>query len=79
MIALEVMPPRRLTPLQVIPPVLRAIEDLLEDAANEPSVKRLVLTSSSTATCTPQANTKFHVGPETWNDKMLEMAYAPPP
>ncbi|KAK5082037.1 hypothetical protein LTR05_007179 [Lithohypha guttulata] len=55
--------------------VVRGTELLLQAAAKEESVRRFVLTSSSTAALLPLPNTEFTVTGDTWNDIAVETAY----
>lgn len=59
--------------------VLSGMKNTLFAAARNPSVKRFVYTSSSTAATAPIVNKKFHVDASTWNDADVEAAWAPPP
>lgn len=61
-------------PTKVIPQTVTGAMDALEAAYAEPSVRRFVLTSSSTAAIlSPNpAGTKVHAG--TWNDKAVRAA-----
>ncbi|TVY81218.1 Aldehyde reductase [Lachnellula suecica] len=66
-------------PNKVIPQVLAGMKGILNSAANEPSVKRFVATSSSTAASAPIPGKKFHMGTDTWNQSDIDKAWAPPP
>jgi len=55
------------------------VRDILLAASNIPSIKRFVLTSSSTAALTPQPNTKLRITKDSWNSAAIEQAWAPPP
>lgn len=55
-------------PNQVIPEVLDGINGILKSAASEPSVKRFVYTSSSTAATAPKPNKHFDITTELWNE-----------
>lgn len=66
-------------PNKVVPGVLAGITGILESAVKEPSVKRFVYTSSSTATTGPRPNEKFDITKETWNEQGVREAWAPPP
>jgi len=48
-------------------------------AAAEPSVKRFVYTSSSTAAVKAVCNKRFTVDSNSWNDEDIEAAHKPPP
>ncbi|KAE8447770.1 hypothetical protein EG329_010164 [Mollisiaceae sp. DMI_Dod_QoI] len=64
---------------QVITPTLRGINNILKAAAKEPSVKRFVYTSSSTAATAPKPNKVFTIDTNTWNEEQIKEAWAPPP
>lgn len=66
-------------PNKVIPEVLAGVNEALKSAAKEPSVKRFVYTSSSTAATRVILNKEFAVTANTWNDLDMEDAWAPPP
>ena len=66
-------------PNQVIPPMVEAMRNILRAAKAHSSVKRFVLTSSSTAVVKPDPNKEFHVTDKDWNEKAVELAWAPPP
>ncbi|CCC07169.1 hypothetical protein SMACR_01192 [Sordaria macrospora] len=66
-------------PDHVIPGTVAGTRNALESAAREPSVKRFVLTSSSTAALIPKPNNPFKVTTDTWNDEAVEQAYRDPP
>ncbi|KAK5129956.1 hypothetical protein LTR08_002673 [Meristemomyces frigidus] len=53
----------------------------LESAAQEASVKRFVSTSSGVAVLQPgdRLNERFDITPDTWNEKAVKIAWAPPP
>ncbi|RFU35043.1 hypothetical protein B7463_g1306, partial [Scytalidium lignicola] len=64
-------------PNKVIPQVTAATLNVLESARRQDSVKRFVLTSSSTAAIIPQPNQKGVVVTEdTWNDAAAEAAWS---
>ena len=52
---------------------------ILESAAATPSVKRFVMTSSSTSAVTPKPGVKFTIEDTTWNQEAIDAAWAPPP
>lgn len=56
-----------------------SLQGILKSAANEPSVKRFVYTSSSTAATLPIPNKEFTIDTDTWNDAIIKKAWAPPP
>ena len=66
-------------PNTVIPPTVAATINALKAAAKQPSVRRFVLTSSSSATTLPKSNHEFTVDENSWNDEAVEAANAPPP
>ncbi|KAI9743079.1 MAG: hypothetical protein M1818_003374 [Claussenomyces sp. TS43310] len=66
-------------PNTVIPEVISGVRSILESAAKEPSVKRFVYTSSSTAATAPKPNKKFIITKDTWNNEAIEAAWKPPP
>ncbi|KAF2096617.1 aldehyde reductase [Rhizodiscina lignyota] len=66
-------------PNEGVPIVVNGILHALEAAASEPSVKRVVMTSSSTAAASPQPNKVFTMDENTWNEDAVKAAWAPPP
>ncbi|GIK00982.1 hypothetical protein Aspvir_005012 [Aspergillus viridinutans] len=67
-------------PHNVIPGTISGTINALEAAAQEePSVKRFVLTSSSSAALIPKPNNPVKVTIDTWNDEAVELAYRDPP
>jgi nucleoside-diphosphate-sugar epimerase len=66
-------------PNEGIPLVVEGTLNALRAAAKEPSVKRVVLTSSSTAAASPQPNKVFTIDENTWNEDAIRAAWAPPP
>ncbi|TDZ20576.1 Aldehyde reductase 2 [Colletotrichum orbiculare MAFF 240422] len=69
-------------PTKVVPPAVQLIEKTLRSAYNEPSVKRFVLTSSSTTTIPwgPQGIAAGRdIRSDSWSEDALEIALAPPP
>jgi nucleoside-diphosphate-sugar epimerase len=66
-------------PNTAIPVVINGTLNALESAAKEPSVKRVVLTSSSTAAASPQPNVEFSMDEDTWNEAAVKAAWMPPP
>ncbi|KAK7950976.1 uncharacterized protein PG986_006704 [Apiospora aurea] len=67
-------------PSQVIPPVVRGVTSILEAARAEPSVKSFVYTSSiAAAVDIGPGMAAAHVGRDSWNDRAVKLAYAPPP
>lgn len=65
-------------PNVAVPNVVNGVLNGLKAAASEPSIKRFVMTSSSTAAVSPQPNKVFSVTPETWNDEVVKQAWIPP-
>lgn len=66
-------------PHNVIPGTVSGTLNTLKAAAQEPSVKRFVLTSSSTAALQPKPNNPIEVTTDTWNDEAVKLAYRDPP
>lgn len=66
-------------PNKVIPTVINGALNALSAAANEPSIKRFVFTSSSTAILIPRLNEEFTITTDQWNDAAVAAAWAPPP
>lgn len=66
-------------PNAVIPQTIAGTVSVLASAAKEPSVKRVVYTSSSTAAVTPVPNVEFSVDETTWNESAVKAAWEPPP
>ncbi|ORY04579.1 aldehyde reductase II [Clohesyomyces aquaticus] len=66
-------------PNVAIPSVIKGTVNALQAASKEPTVKRVVLTSSSTAAASPQPNKIFHINPSVWNEDAVKAAWAPPP
>ncbi|EHL02984.1 putative Aldehyde reductase 2 [Glarea lozoyensis 74030] len=66
-------------PNAVIPEVIAGIKSILKSAASSATVKRFVFTSSSTAAASPIPNKVFHIDSKTWNDAVVDEAWAPPP
>ena len=57
----------------------RGVQNALEAAARTPTVKRFVLTSSSTAAVHSTPNVKFNVTEDSWNEVDVKTAWEPPP
>ena len=55
------------------------VDQILESATRTPSVKRFVMTSSSTAATNPKPGVKFTIKETTWNQEATDAAWAPPP
>jgi nucleoside-diphosphate-sugar epimerase len=66
-------------PNKGVPIVVNGALNVLRAAAREPTIKRVVMTSSSTAAADPNPNVEFTIDSDTWNDAILEAAWAPPP
>ena len=68
-----------LDPNQQVPGVVAGSLHVMKAATKEPSVKAVVLTSSSWASATPVPNVKYHINSELWNEDAVKAAWAPPP
>ncbi|KAF3935146.1 Dihydroflavonol-4-reductase [Dactylellina cionopaga] len=66
-------------PNQVVSKTEAGVLSILRSAAKTPSVKRFVLTSSSSAVLLPQPGKHITVGVDDWNDEAEKLAWAPPP
>jgi nucleoside-diphosphate-sugar epimerase len=66
-------------PNTAVPTVVNGALNVLKAAAKEPSIKRVVMTSSSTAAASPQPNVEFVIDDKTWNETAVAAAWAPPP
>jgi nucleoside-diphosphate-sugar epimerase len=67
-------------PHNVIPGSIAGVVNAMEAASHEPSVKRLVFTSSSLAAVLPKPDDpSIKVTTESWNDIVVDMAYRDPP
>jgi nucleoside-diphosphate-sugar epimerase len=66
-------------PHQVIPEVIAGIKSILFSAAQEPSVKRFIFTSSSVAASAPKPGQKLIITKDSWNEDDIAAAWAPPP
>lgn len=62
-----------------VPMVVNGTVNVLASAAAEPLVRRVVITSSSTAAASPQPNKVFTMDEKTWNETAVKAAWAPPP
>lgn len=58
---------------------MNGVNNILKSAANEPSIKRFVYTSSSVAAATPKINVKETIDSNTWNEEAVKQAWASPP
>jgi len=65
-------------PEEVVDPTVNATLSLLRSAAAEPSVKSVVLTSSSSAAIWPKTNVEFDIGEDSWNEESVKNAYNMP-
>ncbi|KAH7406697.1 hypothetical protein DE146DRAFT_648147 [Phaeosphaeria sp. MPI-PUGE-AT-0046c] len=66
-------------PNHVITGCVNAMETILKVAQSTPSIKRFVYTSSSNAATRPLSDRPRHVDSTSWNEEILEEAWAPPP
>lgn len=67
-------------PNEVITPTVAGIRSIMNAAMQESSVKRVVFTSSALTACSlTQGIDNGTVGRNSWNDAVLEAAWAPPP
>ena len=66
-------------PNEIIPYDIAGTREALMAAAGETSVKRFVLTGSSLSGALPRPDVKYHIGKDSWNEGVLDMAWAPPP
>jgi len=66
-------------PNEAVPMVVNGIIHVLQACCKESSVKRVVMTSSSTAAASPVPNKVFTMDEKTWNTAAVEAAWAPPP
>ncbi|KAI9934618.1 hypothetical protein ASPWEDRAFT_175347 [Aspergillus wentii DTO 134E9] len=64
-------------PEAVIPWVVKATQNVLAAAAQNDSVQRVVLTSSSAALINQRPNTPGVVDEQTWNDEAVKLAWDP--
>ena len=62
-----------------VPIVVNGTVHALASTAAEPSVQRVIITSSSTAAASPQPNKVFTIDEKTWNEAAVKAAWAPPP
>jgi nucleoside-diphosphate-sugar epimerase len=62
-----------------IPLCINGALEALKAAATEPGLKRVVLTSSSTAASAPRPGKVFVMDESTWNHDAVQAAWAPPP
>ncbi|KAJ4129723.1 hypothetical protein NW754_004006 [Fusarium falciforme] len=66
-------------PHNIIPQTVTGATGILKSAINEPSVRRVVFTSSIMAAVLPIAGNDTRVDDGTWNEAAVEAAWAPPP
>ncbi|KNG50440.1 aldehyde reductase ii [Stemphylium lycopersici] len=66
-------------PNVVITGCANGIRAILAEAKSTPSIRRFVYTSSSNAATRPFVGQPRHVDSSSWNDDILEEAWAPPP
>ena len=65
-------------PEEVIEPVIAGTLTALRSAAKTPTVKRFVLTSSSSAALFPKPNVKMQLDESTWNEESSALARSLP-
>ncbi|KAK4545211.1 hypothetical protein LTR36_003390 [Oleoguttula mirabilis] len=63
----------------VVTEAIALVKSVLESATKEPSVKRFVYTSSSSAACQMKWNEAFDLTSESWNTTSIAEAWKPPP
>jgi nucleoside-diphosphate-sugar epimerase len=66
-------------PNKAVPTGVKGILNTLDAAATEPRLKRVVMTSSSTAATRPKPNVDGKIDEKTWNEEDVEAAWKPPP
>lgn len=66
-------------PHNVIPKDTTGMKSLLKAASLEFSVRRFIFTSSFVTAAMPIPGVEVLVGPDTWNDAAVDLAWAPPP
>lgn len=66
-------------PNEAVPMVVNGILHVLQACCKESGIKRVVMTSSSTAAASPEPNKVFTMDEKTWNTTAVEAAWAPPP
>ncbi|KAJ3460928.1 hypothetical protein MRS44_011795 [Fusarium solani] len=67
------------SPHNIIPQTVTGATGVLKSAIKEPSVRRVVFTSSIMAAVLPVAGNDTRVDDDTWNEAAVEAAWAPPP
>ena len=60
----------------VIPPTVKGALQILTSATKEPSIKSVVLTSSSTAALMPHPGEVLHITQDSWNKEATEAVNA---
>lgn len=65
-------------PSTVIPIAVRGTLNILKSAAKEKTVKRFVLTSSSSAVAVAKPNERLAITTDTWNEEAVQMASSLP-
>nr|WPM83322.1 ProsC [Phaeosphaeria sp.] len=58
---------------EVITPTVKGTMNILEAALQNPSVKSVVLTSTSGAASGPRPGVEFHMGRDTWNQEAVDL------
>ncbi|KAH8658582.1 hypothetical protein BGZ61DRAFT_486186 [Ilyonectria robusta] len=66
-------------PNNVIPQTVEGVLSLLRAAAAQPSVRRVVYTSTAAAAVMPMPGVEGQIGRDSWNDAAVQAAWAPPP
>ena len=66
-------------PNQVVRPTEAGVRNILRSAAGVGTVKRFVLTSSSSAVLLPHPDVEVTVGVDDWCQEAVDAAWAPPP
>jgi len=66
-------------PNKVVTPTVASVTSILDSASKEASVKRFVFTGSIVATTMLVPGNSAHITKDSWNDAVLDIAWAPPP
>jgi nucleoside-diphosphate-sugar epimerase len=66
-------------PNVVITGCVNGIRAILQEAHSTPTIKRVVYTSSSNALTKPLVGEPRHINSNSWNNEILDEAWAPPP
>ncbi|SMR46284.1 unnamed protein product [Zymoseptoria tritici ST99CH_1A5] len=66
-------------PNKVVKSTVAGVNSILRSAAKEKSVKRFVLTSSSTAALLPHPGKEVTISKDDWDQEALDIAWSPPP